>query len=366
MTEFDATSASAVGVDSMQYNVLYESTPHTFSITEDPNPPQITVTDMFGDGSALILHNYVTPNEIAQFKRQAETFGLRSSGYPSAYRVCNRISAKVGTFANVLFRRVLPFVGDISIAHAAAEGGAEDNADDDRVVVATENNRAVKGVPDTFRAGTTWKPVGLNPVFRAVRYDPGGFFYPHHDFGFHVDRRNKSAKTLMVYLNSNHSRCSSSTCTPGAVGDGSSSNSSSNGSGDASLLSAASTLPEGTFSGGVTSFYRDGGVVVHYKDPAAALARATSTTTVGNGNSDVENSSGTTDASAIMEREVLYQYTPMAGDCLVFNHAQLHDGGRVEAGQKWILRSEVMYQQCQSAPPPPQQQVLAQGEAGIA
>ena len=32
-----------------------------------------------------------------------------------------------------------------------------------------------------------------------------------------------------------------------------------------------------------------------------------------------------------------------AGDVIVFNSAITHDGGMVESGRKYILRSEVMY-----------------------
>mmetsp|Transcript_32141 Transcript_32141/g.96865 ORF Transcript_32141/g.96865 Transcript_32141/m.96865 type:complete len:352 (-) Transcript_32141:175-1230(-) len=38
-----------------------------------------------------------------------------------------------------------------------------------------------------------------------------------------------------------------------------------------------------------------------------------------------------------------YAFRPKAGDCLVFNSAHVHDGGKVSGGKKYILRSEVMY-----------------------
>jgi len=46
--------------------------------------------------------------------------------------------------------------------------------------------------------------------------------------------------------------------------------------------------------------------------------------------------------------QVLYQYQPREGSCLVFNSALKHDGGVVTSGNKWLLRSEVMYQREQS------------------
>ena len=40
---------------------------------------------------------------------------------------------------------------------------------------------------------------------------------------------------------------------------------------------------------------------------------------------------------------VVFEYTPRRGDCLVFNHHLLHDGGKVTAGTKYIMRTELMY-----------------------
>lgn len=44
-----------------------------------------------------------------------------------------------------------------------------------------------------------------------------------------------------------------------------------------------------------------------------------------------------------LEKNIVCQYHPRVGDALVFNHALTHDGGTVFEGQKYILRSEVMY-----------------------
>lgn len=40
---------------------------------------------------------------------------------------------------------------------------------------------------------------------------------------------------------------------------------------------------------------------------------------------------------------VVYEYKPQAGDLMIFNSRMMHDGGEVLSGQKYILRSEVMY-----------------------
>jgi len=41
--------------------------------------------------------------------------------------------------------------------------------------------------------------------------------------------------------------------------------------------------------------------------------------------------------------KVIYSLRPEEGSCLVFNHHIVHDGGQLVAGNKYILRTEVMY-----------------------
>ena len=40
---------------------------------------------------------------------------------------------------------------------------------------------------------------------------------------------------------------------------------------------------------------------------------------------------------------VVHNYKPRRGDCLVFSHHLLHDGGRLTSGTKYIMRTELMY-----------------------
>jgi len=41
--------------------------------------------------------------------------------------------------------------------------------------------------------------------------------------------------------------------------------------------------------------------------------------------------------------KVIYSFRPQAGDALIFNSAILHAGEQVVKGNKYIMRSEVMY-----------------------
>jgi len=64
------------------------------------------------------------------------------------------------------------------------------------------------------------------------------------------------------------------------------------------------------FEGGPTTFYKES--QDHYSDPDRSMA--------------------------------LYDFQPELGSCLAFNHCICHDGGRLKTGQKYLLRTEVMYQ----------------------
>ena len=47
-----------------------------------------------------------------------------------------------------------------------------------------------------------WRPVGLNPRLRFLRYSPGDYFAPHSDGSFECEKTGqKSLMTLMLYLN---------------------------------------------------------------------------------------------------------------------------------------------------------------------
>ncbi len=50
-------------------------------------------------------------------------------------------------------------------------------------------------------AGTpVWRPVGINPVFRVMRYQEGGWLVPHYDGPFVMDARRQTGMTVVLYL----------------------------------------------------------------------------------------------------------------------------------------------------------------------
>lgn len=45
-----------------------------------------------------------------------------------------------------------------------------------------------------------WRPVGINPVFRAIAYGPQGQLVPHYDAPFVLDDRRRTGMSLVIYL----------------------------------------------------------------------------------------------------------------------------------------------------------------------
>ena len=57
------------------------------------------------------------------------------------------------------------------------------------------------GFTATALAGTpVWRPVGINPVFRVMRYQEGGWLVPHYDGPFVMDARRQTGMTVVLYL----------------------------------------------------------------------------------------------------------------------------------------------------------------------
>ena len=42
-------------------------------------------------------------------------------------------------------------------------------------------------------------------------------------------------------------------------------------------------------------------------------------------------------------KNAIHKYQPSVGECLVFSSELMHDGGKLVSGEKWLLRTEVMY-----------------------
>lgn len=45
-----------------------------------------------------------------------------------------------------------------------------------------------------------WRPVGISPVFRFIKYAPGGMLVPHYDSTFVENKRRRTLMSMVVYL----------------------------------------------------------------------------------------------------------------------------------------------------------------------
>lgn len=56
------------------------------------------------------------------------------------------------------------------------------------------------------KGARVWKPIGVNPVFRAIRYEVGGVLVPHYDGPFEVTSRVRSGMSLVIYLDTDNNQ----------------------------------------------------------------------------------------------------------------------------------------------------------------
>jgi len=126
-----------------------------------------------------------------------------------------------------------------------------------------------------------WRPVGLNPRLRFLRYTPGDYFAPHSDGSFECEETvRKSLMTLMLYLNT----------------------------------------PE---SGGATNFL----------DPYRTWLRgADGQLRTADGNHEQADSG------------LCVSVRPTTGMALFFDHEMYHEGALLSEGVKYSIRTDVMFE----------------------
>ncbi|PAA91222.1 hypothetical protein BOX15_Mlig003788g6, partial [Macrostomum lignano] len=150
----------------------------------------------------------------------------------------------------------------------------------------------VHGAPWLLKGN--WEPYCLNPVLRLCRYHPGQHFSPHYDGLLVHDDACRSMQTFMVYLTDNPAS-----------------------------------------DGGATNFLDDG----------LSMSSLISTT-----ESATESDGTERQRMSAPQSQIICQVHPERGSLLVFNHYRLHEGERLAAGVKYILRSDIMYRRITAAP----------------
>jgi NAD+ synthetase len=54
--------------------------------------------------------------------------------------------------------------------------------------------------PTDFEGNRIWIPIGVSPVFRAIRYLPGGMLVPHYDTTYEVGPRRRTLKSVVIQI----------------------------------------------------------------------------------------------------------------------------------------------------------------------
>ncbi len=127
-----------------------------------------------------------------------------------------------------------------------------------------------------------WRPIGLNPLLRLIRYRDAGLLVPHYDAPYIQSEAVRTLTTLVVYL----------ACDPDVIG-------------------------------GQTRFIRDAQMgLPHDQRDYADWTRAA------------------------QSDEIIASVAPVPGSGLVFDHRILHDSAPLSApvGSKIIMRTDVLYE----------------------
>eukprot|EP01130_Rhizamoeba_saxonica_P002678 TRINITY_DN1243_c0_g1_i1.p1 TRINITY_DN1243_c0_g1~~TRINITY_DN1243_c0_g1_i1.p1 ORF type:complete len:238 (-),score=38.78 TRINITY_DN1243_c0_g1_i1:17-730(-) len=110
---------------------------------------------------------------------KAEELGLEDlSGYNANYRNNTRCVVMSFDVAELIFKRIAPFLDDIEITK--------------------ENDQKVG---KEYKLDGIWSPFALNECWRICKYNSGGHFGPHYDGYFSRGNNDRSMYTFMLYLN---------------------------------------------------------------------------------------------------------------------------------------------------------------------
>jgi len=131
-----------------------------------------------------------------------------------------------------------------------------------------------------------WRPVGVNPVFRGIRYAETGALLAHYDAPQVIDRNHRTLMSVVIYLS------------------------------------------DTTKTGGALRFL---------SDPQALAPSDRRDLSDEGGRKAIEGA----------EPAVQFEATPAAGSALVFEHRLLHAVAPLKPGQvKWVVRTDIIFERC--------------------
>lgn len=191
-------------------------------------------------------------------------------------------------------------------------------------VTVRPDDRTMHQAPMECAAGL-WQPHQLNECWRILQYDSGGHFAPHVDAEYIAGPGHKSLRTFMVYLNDVPAESGGGTC----------------------FISAGNTA--------TASEQPNSTSVTDAADPAGGDGQSSDTAheaagQVGNGTADEDDVRLTFDERSgkfVMSgnSRVRLKVKPEAGMAIVFNHNMLHSGEELARGEKWCMRTDLMFKQ---------------------
>ncbi|OWF40651.1 uncharacterized protein LOC110463519 [Mizuhopecten yessoensis] len=148
----------------------------------DHSKEQIGRTEILDFGNeGFLLHKLLTGAECSSIIDEGEIIGFEAiRGARDNYRSAQRINVESQSLADILWTRIQTYLEDLDIS-------------------SDPHSQHIHGIPCVVEG--KWVPTRLNKLFRLCRYHPGGHFAPHFDGFYEEDSKNRSMKTLMVYLN---------------------------------------------------------------------------------------------------------------------------------------------------------------------
>lgn len=153
----------------------------TFSSLDDPAKLVHEPVADYGD-TCFLVPNLFSPEESAKIIADCEAMGMESPASPDrAIRSCTRLMVRASSIIDTLWRRLQSILQPIDFPEGSHP-----------------HQLHIHGIPFILKG--KWNPVGLNPIVRICRYQPGQHFGPHYDSHLVKNVDCRSMQTLMIYL----------------------------------------------------------------------------------------------------------------------------------------------------------------------
>lgn len=144
----------------------------------------LTPKQTFQTKKVEMIQNVLKTNEIKSILNYLNNKNWIDVGYDGILKNFNendnvgskRVSIYSEEFANILWERVKSFYYDIKT--------------DEYSLVDNDNHKE-------------WRPIGINPLFRFIKYDKDNLLVNHYDSPYIIDGNKRTMKTLVIYLTTN-------------------------------------------------------------------------------------------------------------------------------------------------------------------